>query len=79
MIPALTDNPPVLEADAVRKRPFDFQHHLHNQSQPALVPFHRKLAKLVRGFGADRFTVAEVGGEQALAEMKLFTAGRSTG
>ena len=72
---ALTDNPPVLDASAVRKRPFDFQHHLHNQSQPEMLPFIEQLAGVMRGFGADRFTVAEVGGEQALAEMKLFTGG----
>jgi alpha-glucosidase len=72
--PALTDNPPVLDA-IVRKRPFDFQHHLHNQSQPEMIPFVEKLACVLREFGADRFTVAEIGGEQALAEMKLYTAG----
>jgi alpha-glucosidase len=73
--PSLADNPPVLGLDAVRRRPFDFQHHLHNQSQPGLVSFVESLAKIVAGFGADRFTVAEVGGEQAVLEMKSFTAG----
>jgi alpha-glucosidase len=71
----LTDNPPVLDALAIRRRPFDFQHHLHNQSQPEMLPFIEQLSGVVRSFGADRFTVAEVGGEQALAEMKQFTAG----
>ena len=71
----LTDNPPVLEEDAVMRRPFDFQHHLHNQSQPGLLSFIEGLAKVVTGFGADRFTVAEVGGEQALSEMQSITAG----
>ncbi len=75
--PSLADNPPVLDADAVRRRPFDFQHHLHNQSQPGLVPFIESLSKILSGFGADRFTVAEVGGEQALVEMKSYTAGRT--
>ena len=73
--PSLADNPPAIDLFSPPKRPFDFQHHLHNQSQPELVPFIEKLAAVVRGFGADRFTVAEVGGEQALAEMKSFTAG----
>jgi alpha-glucosidase len=73
--PSLADNPPVLGLDAVRRRPFDFQHHLHNQSQPGLVSFIESLTKIVTGFGADRFTVAEVGGEQAVLEMKSFTAG----
>ncbi|HEX4027433.1 MAG TPA: alpha-glucosidase [Rhizomicrobium sp.] len=75
--PGLADNPPVLDADAVRRRPFDYQHHLHNQSQPELISFIESLSKIVSGFGAGRFTVAEVGGEQALAEMKSFTAGGS--
>lgn len=73
--PSLADNPAVTDLGAERRRPFDYQRHLHNQSQPALVPFLARLSKVVRSFGADRFTVAEVGGEQALKEMKLFTAG----
>ena len=73
--PAMADNPPVTDFFASPKRPFDFQHHLHNQSLPELVPFVEQLASVVRGFGSDRFTVAEIGGEQALTEMKLFTAG----
>jgi alpha-glucosidase len=73
--PALEDNPAASDVSLPRKRPFDFQHHLHNQSQPELVPFIEALAKVVRGFGNDRFTVAEVGGEHAPREMRLFTAG----
>jgi alpha-glucosidase len=73
--PSMADNPAVTEFAFAPKRPFDFQHHLHNQSQPELVPFIERLAGVVRGFGPDRFTVAEIGGEQALAEMKLFTSG----
>ena len=73
---SLADNPPVMVTNAVFNRPFDFQHHLHNQSQPELVPFIEKLAKVMREFGPDRFTVAEVGGQQALAEMKLYTEGQ---
>jgi len=73
--PALRDNPPVKKRGSPRKRPFDFQHHVHNQSQPQLVPFIEGLAKMVRGFGPNRFTVAEVGGEQAAEEMRLFTQG----
>ena len=73
--PGLTDNPPVLDPGAVRRRPFDYQHHFYNQSQPGLIPFLENLSKVMRSFGADRFTVAEVGGEQALTEMKSFTAG----
>jgi alpha-glucosidase len=75
--PSLADNPAVTGFSSPPKRPFDFQHHLHNQSQSELVPFIEQLATVVRGFGPDRFTVAEIGGEQALAEMKLLTAGSS--
>ena len=73
--PSLADNPPVRKRGWPRKRPFDFQHHWHNQSQPELVPFIEALAKVVRSFGPDHFTVAEVGGEKAAEEMRLFTAG----
>jgi len=73
--PSLKDNPPVKDRKVPRKRPFDFQHHIHNQSQPELVPFIEELAKVVRSFGSDRFTVAEVGGEHAPQEMRQFTAG----
>ena len=73
--PSMADNPPVIDFFSSPKRPFDFQHHLHNQSQPELVPFVEKLSSVVRDFGPDRFTVAEIGGEQALTEMKLVTAG----
>ena len=75
--PSLVDNPPVTDPAFPRKRPFDFQHHLNNQSQPQLISFIEGLATIVKSYGADRFTVAEVGGEQALAERKLFTAGEN--
>jgi alpha-glucosidase len=73
--PALTDNPPVIDPVAIKKRPFDFQHHLHNQSQPGMIPFVEALAATMRKAGPDRFTVAEIGGEQALQEMQFYTAG----
>ena len=75
--PSLADNPAVTDPKLPRKRPFDFQHHINSQSQPQLIPFIEELASVVKSFGADRFTVAEVGGEQALAEMKLFTVGEA--
>lgn len=73
--PSLANNPAVKKLAVQPQRPFDFQHHLHNQSQPQLIPFIEALTKVVRSFGSDRFTVAEVGGEQAAKEMRLFTAG----
>jgi len=73
--PRLTNNPPVTAKAAERRRPFDFQHHIHNQSQPELIGFVEELARVVRDFEGERFTVAEVGGEQAHKEMKALTAG----
>lgn len=69
--PALTDNPPV-ERPAKRTRPFDYQHHLHNQSQPEICRFLERLRALLDEHGA--FSVAEVGGEQAFREMHDYTA-----
>ncbi|MFN4092204.1 MAG: alpha-amylase family glycosyl hydrolase [Brevundimonas sp.] len=72
--PALTDNPPLPPGVGKRTRPFDFQDKLHNQSHPDILPFLNKLRGLVDGYG-DRFTVAEVGGDHADREMRLFTTG----
>ncbi len=72
--PALTDNPPVLTPGR-RTRPFDFQHHDHNQSHPDILPFLTRLRRLADSYGDDRFLVAEVGGERANEEMKLYTEG----
>ena len=74
--PSLTDNPAV-KAPGKRTRSFDFQHHLHNQSHADIPKFLGRIHDLLASYGADRFTVAEVGGEQADAEMKLYTAGNN--
>ncbi len=71
----LTDNPPVPEGVGRRTRPFDFQQHLYNQSHPDIVKFIERLRAVIDGYPGDRFTVAEVGGDDAEAEMKAFTAG----
>ncbi len=71
--PALTDNPP-LPPGGKRTRPFDFQDKLHNQSQPGIVDFLIRLRALTDSCGG-AFTVAEVVGDRADAEMKAFTAG----
>ena len=73
--PALTDNPPVPPGGPPPSRPFDYQQHLHNQSQPDIPAFLERLRAVLDGYGGDRFTVAEVGGIDTDAEMKLFTAG----
>ncbi len=73
---ALTDNPPISDSNApkLRTRSFDFQHKLNNQSQPELIPFVERIRRLTDEYGA-RFTVAEIGGEQADQEMKDVTRG----
>lgn len=71
--PALTDNPPAPEDGKQRTRPFDFQLHLHNQSHPAICDFIERIRALCDDYGAV-FTMAEVGGRNALAEMHAFTA-----
>jgi alpha-glucosidase len=71
--PELRDNPPATH-DRKRTRPFDFQQHLYNQSHPDIVKFLERLRELTDSYGG-RFTLAEVGGDHALAEMKEFTGG----
>ena len=71
--PELRDNPPAPHGGK-RTRPFDFQQHLYNQSHPDLVNFVERLRGVTDSYG-ERFTVAEVGGEHSLEEMKAFTAG----
>ncbi|HVU31370.1 MAG TPA: alpha-glucosidase [Sphingomicrobium sp.] len=71
--PELRDNPPAL-GGGKRTRSFDFQQHLYNQSHPDIVKFLERLREVTDSYG-DRFTLAEVGGEQSLAEMQEFTKG----
>ena len=71
--PQLRDNPPA-PPGGKRTRPFDFQMHIYNQSHPDITGFLERLRQVTDSYG-DRFTLAEVGGEQALAEMHQFTAG----
>jgi alpha-glucosidase len=73
--PELRDNPAV-ENPAKRSRPFDFQHHLYNQSHADIPRFLERVRELTDRYGA-RFTLAEVGGEQSAREMKLYTQGQS--
>ncbi|MDP9085854.1 MAG: alpha-amylase family glycosyl hydrolase [Pseudomonadota bacterium] len=71
--PALRDNPP-LPAGGKRTRPFDFQHHIYNQSHPDIAGFIERLRGELDRFPGS-YAVAEVGGENALAEMHEFTVG----
>ena len=71
--PQLRDNPPAPNGGK-RTRPFDFQQHIYNQSHPDIVKFLEKLRQVVDGYD-ERFTLAEVGGDDAIAEMHEFTRG----
>lgn len=71
--PTLRDNPPAAPGGE-RTRPFDFQQHLHNQSDPAITNFIERLRTLIDSYD-NRLAFAEVGGERALQEMHEYTAG----
>jgi alpha-glucosidase len=72
----LTDNPPAPPSNKVRTRSFDFQLHIHNQSQPEIPAFVERIRALTDRYPG-RFTLAEVGGETNGREMKAFTAGET--
>ncbi|WP_298160751.1 alpha-amylase family glycosyl hydrolase [Brevundimonas sp.] len=72
--PALTDNPPVA-TPGKRTRPFDFQQHIHNQSQPEILDFLTRMRALTDSYDGDRFMVAEVVGDRSDEEMKAYTEG----
>jgi alpha-glucosidase len=73
--PALRDNPPATNGGK-RTRSFDYQQHIYNQSHPDIAGFLERLRAVTNSYG-DRFTLAEVGGDHALAEMQAFTAGNA--
>ncbi|WP_296678355.1 alpha-amylase family glycosyl hydrolase [Novosphingobium sp.] len=72
--PALTDNPPAPDNDTPRTRPFDFQLRRYNQSHSDIPAFIERIRTLTDRYDAV-FTMAEVGGEEALSEMQLYTRG----
>lgn len=73
--PELRDNPPAVDVGK-RTRPFDFQQHIYNQSHPDIVKFLERLRKVTDSY-PDCFTLAEVGGDHALGEMRAFTKGET--
>ena len=70
----LRDNPPAPNTGRVRTRPFDFQRKVHSQSQPEMLGFIERIRALCDEYGVIH-TVAEVGGDQARAEMEAYTSG----
>jgi alpha-glucosidase len=71
--PALTDNPALPLGVGKRTRPFDFQSHVHNQSQPEIPAFLARLRMLTDAYEA-AFVVGEIGGEWEQIEIKTYTA-----
>jgi alpha-glucosidase len=72
--PELRDNPPSGTPMALVTRPFDMQIKQFNQSHPDITGFLERIRATIDEFPG-RFTVAEVGGPEPLAEMKAFTEG----
>ncbi len=72
--PDLRDNPPSGLPLELVTRPFDMQVKQYNQSHPDIVAFLERIRQTIDEFPG-RFTVAEVGGPEPLAEMKAFTQG----
>jgi alpha-glucosidase len=73
--PEMRDNPPSGMPLELVTRPFDMQERRYNQSHPDIVAFLERIRATIDEFPG-RFTVAEVGGPEPLAEMKAFTQGR---
>lgn len=71
--PLLRDNPPSGVPMEQVTRPFDMQIKQFNQSHPDIPRFLERIRGVIEEY-PDRFTVAEVGGPEPLAEMKAFTA-----
>jgi alpha-glucosidase len=72
--PDLRDNPPSGLPMELVTRPFDMQVKQYNQSHPDITGFLERIRAAIDEFPG-RFTVAEVGGPEPLAEMKAFTKG----
>jgi len=71
--PALTDNPPMPNGVGKRTRPFDYQRHVHDLSHKDVPAFLARLRALTDAHGGG-FMVAEVVGENATRDAKLYTA-----
>lgn len=71
--PEFRDNPAWPAAGRTISRPFDLQHHVHNQSHPDIAGFLARVRQVTDEYGAV-FTVAEVPGPDPLEEMRAFTA-----
>ncbi len=72
--PRLRNNPAAPDTGRIRTRPFDFQIKRYSQSHPDVIGFIERIRTLCDEYGAIH-TVAEVGGDKAIAEMQAYTKG----
>ncbi len=72
--PEFRDNPARPTEGRRITRPFDMQYHVHNQSHPDIPRFLERVRALTDEYGCV-FTLAEIGGPDALGEMRRFTEG----
>ncbi|SLJ87293.1 alpha-amylase family glycosyl hydrolase [Novosphingobium mathurense] len=72
--PLLRDNPPAPEEGKLRTRSFDYQLQTYNQSHADIPQFIEKLQALIASYPGT-FSLAEVGGRNAVREMQEFTRG----
>ncbi len=70
----LRNNPPAPFTGRPRSRPFDFQIKRYSQSHPNVLGFVERIRQLCDGYGAIH-TVAEIGGDKAISEMRAYTRG----
>ena len=70
----LRNNPPAPFTGRPRSRPFDFQIKRYSQSHPNVLGFVERIRRLCDRYGAIH-TVAEIGGDKAVPEMRAYTRG----
>ncbi|MBV1687358.1 DUF3459 domain-containing protein [Novosphingobium sp. G106] len=70
----LRNNPAAPDTGRIRTRPFDFQIKRYSQSHPGVIAFIERIRAVCDEYGAIH-TVAEVGGDKAIAEMQAYTRG----
>lgn len=69
--PSLADNPP--NPNGKKARPFDYQLHINNMSSNKIPIFLDRLGEVLESYEGERFSVAEIVGDNAINEMKAFT------
>ena len=74
--PQLRDNPPAANNGRPLTRPVDYQQPLYNKSQPDMPRFLERIRRLTDSYD-ERFTVAEIGGNDSESDMHLYTEGQA--